>query len=89
MPKKCENGSCTATRLELQISQDVEASFFLKKKCHVHRPLWKPFKISTNSKGCVSFFHFSWGSRRDTQADVVHFDIAAYVNFILLSHSFG
>lgn len=88
MPKRSENGSCTATRLELQVSQDVEASFFIKKKFHVHRPLKKPFKISTNSKGYVSFFLFSWGSRRDTQADVVHFDIAAYVNFILLSLKF-
>lgn len=33
------------------------------------------------------FSFFSWGSRRDTQADVVHFDIAVYVNFILPSHS--
>lgn len=31
---------------------------------------------------------FSWGSIRDTQTDVVNFDIAAHVNFILLSHSF-
>lgn len=85
MPERCENGSCTATRLELQVSQDVEASSFIKKKFHVHRSLKKPFKISTNSKDYVSFFLFSWGSRRYTQADVAHFDTAAYVNFILLS----
>lgn len=34
------------------------------------------------------FSFFSWGSRRDTETDVVHFDRAAYMNFILLSHSF-
>lgn len=82
-----ENGSCTATRLELQISQDVEAKFLYKEK--IPCPQRKPFKISTYSKAYVSFFLFSWGSRRDTEADVVHSDRAAYVNSILLSHSFG
>lgn len=84
MHKRCENDSSTATRLELLITQEVgQGSLKSRISTSIHnRGFHSRFSHRAKATSASLLFLGKW-DRRNTRADVGHFDITACMSFLL------